>query len=199
MTAALILAAGRSSRMGRPKAFLPHRQPGVTFLGHLIWSASRGGADSIHVVGRVGDTALRQAAAEAGAHYIENPRPDGGQLSSILSGIDGIPDSDVRSILLLPVDIPLVSAEVIAAVLEAAGRSTKPIVRTSHRGRHGHPVLFKPAVFGELRRVDPAIGARAVVRADPARVLDVEVDEAGVLDDVDTPADYLRLFGRPLP
>ena len=199
MTVALILAAGRSSRMGRAKAFLPHREPGITFVGHLLSSAAASGVDSIHVVGRVEDTALRKAAVEAGAGYIENPHPDRGPLSSIIAGLDRMPDDRTKAILLLPVDIPLVTAGVIRAVLMAAEGSTKPIVRTSYRGRHGHPVLFKRALFGELRQADPAIGARAVVRADAARVLDLDVDDAGVLEDVDTPEDYERLFGRPLP
>jgi molybdenum cofactor cytidylyltransferase len=71
-------------------------------------------------------------------------------------------------------------------------------VRASYRGVHGHPVLFKRAVFDELRAADPHVGARAVVRADPARVRDVEVNDRGVTLDIDTPEDYFRAFGQPL-
>ena len=184
--------------MGRPKAFLPHRLAGVTFLDHLISSARTGGIEIIHVVGRKGDTALRQAAVEAGAGYVENADSERGQLSSVVTGLEHIPDPAVGSILLLPVDIPLVTPAVVAAVLAAARRSSAVIVRATHSGRHGHPVLFKRAVFDELRHADAAIGARAVVRADPSRVLDVEVDDPGVLEDVDTPQDYERVFGRRL-
>ena len=198
MTVALILAAGRSSRMGRPKAFLPHRLADVTFLDYLISSARSGGAETIYVIGTKGDQALRQAAIAAGATYVENADADRGQLSSIVTGIDHIPDPGAGSILLLPVDIPLVTPAVVGAVLAAATDSAAAIVRAVHSGRHGHPVLFKRAVFDELRHADPAIGARAVVRADPTRVIDVEVDDPGVLEDVDTPQDYERVFGRRL-
>ena len=184
--------------MGRAKAFLPHRLPGVTFLDYLASSARTGGAEIVYVIGRKGDSPLRQAAVEAGAEFVDNADPDRGQLSSIVTGIEHIPDRRVGSILLLPVDIPLVTPAVVTAVLAAARRSPAAIVRAAHRGRHGHPVLFKRAVFEELRLADPAIGARAVVRADPTRVLDVEVDDPGVLEDVDTPLDYERIFGRPL-
>ena len=64
---------------------------------------------------------------------------------------------------------------------------------------HGHPVLFKREVFAELRAADSAVGAKAVVRANAARVLDVEVDDPGVTIDVDTPADYERFFHRQAP
>jgi CTP:molybdopterin cytidylyltransferase MocA len=56
-------------------------------------------------------------------------------------------------------------------------------------------VLFKREVFDGLRTADPRLGARAVVRADPARVLDVDVGDPGVIVDIDTPEDYARLFG----
>jgi molybdenum cofactor cytidylyltransferase len=56
-------------------------------------------------------------------------------------------------------------------------------------------VLFKRAVFDELRAADPDVGARAVVRADRSRVRDVEVDDPGVALDIDTPDDYFRAFG----
>jgi len=59
-------------------------------------------------------------------------------------------------------------------------------------------VLFTRVVFDELRRADSSTGARSVVRADPGRVRDVEVGEAGVTIDIDTPDDYLRAFGRRL-
>ncbi|HXG55244.1 MAG TPA: hypothetical protein VNJ03_07665, partial [Vicinamibacterales bacterium] len=72
------------------------------------------------------------------------------------------------------------------------------ILRATHANRHGHPVLFMREVFEELRKADPSVGAKAILRSRPDRVLNVEVDEAGVIMDVDTPADYERLFGRTL-
>jgi molybdenum cofactor cytidylyltransferase len=102
----------------------------------------------------------------------------------------------VDAVVLLPVDVPLVTSAVIRALVEAAASTTASIVRATHRGRHGHPVLFKRAVFPELLGADEAVGARAVVRADPTRVLNVETGESGVLVDIDTPEDYARIFGH---
>lgn len=75
------------------------------------------------------------------------------------------------------------------------GAPGQPVSLPRPAGRHGHPVLFGRALFDELRRADPDVGARAVVRAEPGRVLDVEIDAPGVLRDVDWPSDYAALFG----
>lgn len=198
MAAGLILAAGESSRMGRPKAFLRHELTGTTFLEHLAAEAAAAGLAPVLVVGRAGDAGLEQAAAAAGARFVANPRAADGQLSSILAGLDAVEPDRVEAVVVMPVDVPLVTAATIRALLDAAGAEGVRIARAAHGGRHGHPVLFTRAVFDELRRADPSAGARAVVRADPGRVRDVEVADAGVTIDIDTPDDYFRVFGRRL-
>ena len=75
------------------------------------------------------------------------------------------------------------------------GLMAAPIVRATHHGRHGHPVIFARAVFDELRHADPAAGAKSVLRAHEAAIVNVEVEDPGVVTDVDTPEDYARLFG----
>jgi molybdenum cofactor cytidylyltransferase len=196
MVAGVILAGGRSARMGRPKALLRQTFSHDTFVGHLIRASRIAGLNPIFVVGR---SARDDVAAEVNRHGaipLVNGDADRGQLSSILVGLEAAEAIDASGILVMPVDVPLLSAQVLSAVLAAAETSEAQIVRATHAGRHGHPVLFKPEVFDELRAADPMIGARAVVRADPSRIRDVEVDEAGVTMDVDTPEDYRRLFGR---
>jgi molybdenum cofactor cytidylyltransferase len=94
-----------------------------------------------------------------------------------------------------PVDLPLVSPATVRAVVEAWERTGAPVVRPSYRGRHGHPVLFDARVFQELRAADLSAGARVVVRAHAAESCDVETDDIGALEDIDTPDDYFRVFG----
>lgn len=198
MTGALILAAGRGSRMGRPKGLLPHPPTGRTFLGHLVDCVHSAGLTAVAVVGRSGDEGLRRETEAAGVRFVVNHQPDDGQLSSLLAGLDALDASGVSGLLVLPVDVPHITPGVVDTLLAAAARTPAVIVRAAYGGRHGHPVLFKQAVFDELRRADPSVGARAVVRADPQRVLDVETGDPGVLADVDTPEDYERIFGRTL-
>jgi molybdenum cofactor cytidylyltransferase len=191
-TAALILAAGASSRMGRPKALLYHPVSGLTFIRHLIGVFGAGGAAPVVVVTRPDDIELARQVVEAKGVVAENADPTRGQLSSLQTGVTLIEGTGCAGVLMTPVDLPLISSDVIARLIAAAGTGS-PIVRPTWRGRGGHPVYFGSTLFGELLRADPAIGARGVVRADPGRVLDLEVGDPGILIDVDTPEDYQRL------
>jgi molybdenum cofactor cytidylyltransferase len=198
MVAAVILAAGRSSRMGRPKAQLRYVPTDDTFGGHLIRTAREARLDPIFVVLADRSTALSAEVERHGATTLLNEAPDRGQLSSILVGLDAADAAGASAVMIMPVDVPLLSPAVLEAVLAASAAEDAQIVRATHGGQHGHPVLFKRSVFDELRAADPSIGARAVVRANPARVRDVEVNEPGVTLDIDTPEDYRRAFGRDL-
>ena len=198
MVAGVILAAGRSSRMGRSKALLRQIQSGHSFVSHLIKVAGGAGLSPILVVGRPEDAELRSAIGGTAAVFIPNPDADRGQLSSLLAGLAAAEGAGADGVMVMPVDVPLISTGALTSLLRAAESPRARIVRAAYQGRHGHPVLFTRSVFEELRAADPAEGARAVVRAHPSRVVDVEVADAGVTLDIDTPADYLRAFGRKL-
>ena len=198
MTAGVILAAGRSARMGRPKGLLRHVPTGDTFVSYLVGTARTVNLDPVFVVGRAADDALAAEVRRSGASLLVNGDPDRGQLSSILVGLDAAQRAGADALVVMPVDVPLLTSAVLHAVIAAAATTDAAIVRACHRGRHGHPVLFKREVFDELRSADLSIGARAVVRADPRRVKDVEVDDPGVTFDIDTPDDYRRAFGVEL-
>lgn len=184
--------------MGRSKPLLPHGNvSGLTFVAHLVEVARAAGLNPIVVVGRPEDELLRAEVARHRADFVENPRAESGQLSSLQAGLSALEaDPAIAGVMAMPADVPLVDRDVIERLLRAAAASPALILRAAHDGRHGHPVLFTRAVFDELHAADPAVGARAVVRADPGRVEDVEVGAPGVTFDVDTPDDYLRAFGR---
>jgi CTP:molybdopterin cytidylyltransferase MocA len=196
MTAGIILAAGRSSRMGRAKALLPSLD-GRTFVHRLARAFREGGLSDTIVIGRPEDEALRAEVATIGGavRFVANPGADAGQLSSLLAGLREADAPGVRAVVVAPVDAPLITAGTVATLLAVFDSTRAPIVRAVHGGRHGHPVLFSRAVFDELRRADPAIGARAVLRTHERAIINVEVDDPGVVGDVDTPEDYARLFG----
>ena len=201
MLAVLILAAGRSIRMGRSKPLLPHgTTPDQTFVSHLVQVARTAGISDIYVIGRSDDIDLRAEVEKVAATFITNPRPDEGQLSSLQAGLsaaEAAAGGGLTAVMVMPADVPLLEVRSLDRLLAAASASTATILRATYRRRHGHPVIFKRPVFAELHAADPEVGARAVVRADPARVEDVEVEDAGVTIDVDTPDDYVRAFGRP--
>jgi molybdenum cofactor cytidylyltransferase len=196
MVPGVILAAGRSSRMGRAKALLPCGPGGETFVRRLARALHDGGVQQVLIVGRSDDEALREevAAMPLAARFVENPGADAGQLSSVLAGLDAAAAPGTLGLLVTPVDAPLVTAATVATLLAVFSSTGAPIVRAVYRGRHGHPVVFSRDVFDGLRRADPGVGAKAVLRAHA--IVNVDVDDAGVVGDVDTPEDYRALFGR---
>ena len=196
MIPVVILAAGRSERMRRSKALLPIGESGDTFIARLISTFRSADSDDVIVVLRPDDVLLRTAVEHDAARIVENPDADRGQLSSVITGLDAVDRPGVNAILVMPVDIPLVRVETIRAVKAAFLASAAPVARAVHEGRHGHPVIFARRVFDELRRADPHTGARAVVRAHAHDLLNVEVDDPGILRDVDTPDDYDQMTPR---
>ena len=191
MIPAIVLAAGASSRMGRPKALL--RIGGDTFIRRILRALREGGAgETVVVVRPHADEVLREIAEVNLGRAVENPDPGRGQLSSLLSGLAAVEGPGVSAVLVTLVDVPLVRPDTVATLLARAAGSRADVLRPVHRGRHGHPVIFRSAVFDALRAADPATGAKAVMRGYP--VEDVEVEDGGVTEDVDTPADYDRLI-----
>lgn len=190
MVPAIVLAAGASSRMGAPKALL--RIGDDTFLRRILGVLRDAGLQAAVVVVRPGQDAVAAEVEAAGfGRIVENPRPDEGQLSSLITGLDAIDGPDVDGALVTLVDVPGISAAVVSALLTRMQTSRAPVIRAAHNGSHGHPVIFRRSLFGRLRQADPNVGAKAVMRA--VDVDDVEVHEPGVTRDVDTPADYERL------
>lgn len=195
MTPGIVLAAGSSTRMGRAKALLASGDR--PFVRRILDTLEAGGIANRLVVVRPGDRALVATIEAAGARAISNPRADEGQLSSLIAGLDAADTDGVDAVLVTLVDVPLLDSSTVRDLLARAAMSSAPIVRAVYRGRHGHPVIFKRATFAALRGADPAVGAKAVVRANV--VEDVEIDDPGVVEDVDTPSDYERLFGPTPP
>jgi molybdenum cofactor cytidylyltransferase len=93
------------------------------------------------------------------------------------------------------VDVPLVRAATVEALVEAWRQTGAPIVRPAIGERHGHPVIFDRATFAALRSAPLAVGAKAVIARFRPQVVDLPTDDAGTLRDVDTPDDYAALFG----
>ncbi len=190
---AIILAAGDSTRMGRPKALLADPD-GRPFAARLVRTFAAAGVDDVIVVTGRDHAAVADAlAAEplpVRPALVNNPDPSRGQLSSLLVGLEAAAARGADAVLVTLVDVPMVRASTIRAVIDAWTDGRAPIVRPAMGDRHGHPVLFDRAVFDDLRRAPLADGAKTVVRARGAAVVDVPVDDEGCLADVDTPDDY---------
>jgi molybdenum cofactor cytidylyltransferase len=184
--------------MGRSKALLPFDASGATFLDRIAASMRDGGVEDILVIGRPDDVELARAVMQSrvAVRFVANPHHERGQLTSIVAAVNVVDHPGVRGLLVIPVDMPLVRPETFAAVLRASTAHAGAIVRATCGGRHGHPVIFDRGSFEALRHADPSVGAKAVLQASVDRVLNVEVEDEGVLRDVDNAEDYTKIFGR---
>jgi molybdenum cofactor cytidylyltransferase len=185
--------------MGRPKALLP-LSDGDTFVARLVTTFAQAGADDIVVVLGAHADAIAASVSRLPvlARTVANPEYERGQLSSLVAGLDFVDRPGVRAVLVMPVDMPLVTPRTVRAVIDACRATSRRIVRPIVGDRHGHPVAFDRSLFDELRAADLARGARAVIGAHEADVLDVPVGDAGAIEDIDTPEDYERHTGLRL-
>ena len=202
MLAAIILAAGESTRMGTPKAVLPDPD-GRPFVARLVRAFAAAHIDDVVIVTGSQHAAIVAAVAAdrppVTPIFVRNPEPSRGQVSSLWVGLDAAEQPGLEGVLVTPVDIPMVRPATIRQVIEAWEGTRAPVVRPAIGQRHGHPVLFDRTVFDALRQAPLAEGARVVVHAHADRVVNVQVDDEGCCVDVDTPADYeavLRTSGR---
>ncbi len=186
----VVLSAGASSRMGRPKALLGF--DGKVCL-ELALEAVRGHDRPIVVLGPDGDAILARVPLD-GARVVRNPDVDSGQTSSLRVALASLP-AEAEAFFFMPVDHPLVRDVEVARVVDAYRANADParsIFIPSHCHRRGHPVLCRREIAAEFLGLNPGEPARDVIRRDPGRILHVEDPEAYVLMDMDTPEDYVR-------
>ena len=187
-TGAVIVAAGLSSRM---KEFKPMLCLGEkTVIEHTIGALREAGVAPITVVvGYKGDV-LRRHLSGSGVRFAENPRyAQTKMFDSILIGL-----SDTRGrcdrVFLMPADVPLVRTETLLALLGTEG----PLVRPVYGGKGGHPLLADTALFPALKQHNGEGGLRGAIEAMHIPMVNVPVDDEGILLDADTPADYKKLI-----
>ncbi|MBF0549149.1 MAG: nucleotidyltransferase family protein [Deltaproteobacteria bacterium] len=187
--AALILAAGYSSRMGALKPLLPLGQS--TALEEGVRRFRRAGIADIRVVTghRAGEIA--PVLDRLGVRQVFNPEYDKGMFSSIRAGL-GTFGPDTEAFFLLPVDIPLIRPGTIAALVQAHSRHQVDVIYPCFEGRRGHPPLISMSCVADLPP-DQAGGLRAFLAQHDGPVLDLEVLDEFILNDFDTPEDYHRL------
>lgn len=195
MIPALVLAAGRSSRMGRPKATLP-LEGSDTFLTRIVRTFLDAGVDDVVVVVGTDADAIVASFAPSGlpARFVVNRDPDLGQLSSLVAGLGVVDRPGVVAALVTLVDVPLVSAATVRAVVERYRATHVPVVRPTSGARHGHPLLVDRALFDAFRSAEASDGAKPIVRAHATPQGDLPIDDEGAFRDIDTRDEYEALI-----
>jgi len=178
--------------MGRPKGLL--RVGGESFLKRTIGALREGGCAPVLVVVAEGEHDLAAEAAQAGARVLTNAEPGEGPITSLRLALAALGRA-VPGFAYLPVDHPMVLPATVARLLEAARIAGAPLTIPVYRGKRGHPAVFGAALFAELE--DPRLqgGARSVVHRHLEDALKLDVDDSGVLVDIDTPDAYRRVAG----
>jgi molybdenum cofactor cytidylyltransferase len=193
LLAAVILSAGASSRMGRPKALLPYREG--TFLEHLIQVTRHPRIGVTRVVLGAGAEVIRTMAKLDPSIVVLNPDWEQGQLSSICTGVRSLDGIDTDGMVLCPVDHPLVSAQLVSELVDRFYQERKAIVLPTFKGRRGHPAIFSSALYSELLAAPADKGARVVVWEHAADVVEVPTDEEGVVLNLNDPEMLKRALG----
>ena len=184
---AVVTAAGSAERFGGKK--LLTQIDGEPLLDHTIDALLDGGvAEVIVVVGKDDRAELERdvnAMLDPRVRAVENPDPSRGMFSSIQ---EGVAQAQGDAILVMPGDMPFVSPETVRAVIAAYERKPS-IVSPRYRGKRGHPVALPASLRDEIRAADPRATLHDVIHAHADIRVDVDVDDAGIIRDVDRPED----------
>ena len=189
MIAAVVLSAGESSRMGRPKALLPI--DGQTFIERIVGALKRGGLERIVVVLGFDAEEMRKEIEHLPVEIVVNPAYQRGQLSSLQSALRHLAGAtNCDGVMVHLVDHPYVDAKLIDLMLRRFSETKSLIVVPRHQGKRGHPVIFSRALFSELLNAPMAEGAKAVVNAHRDETLEIDTEDVGITLDIDTPELY---------
>jgi len=191
--AAVVLAAGASRRLGRPKALLPlGGRPVLERVVRAIVAA--GVTEGVVVVGGTDEGAIRGAADPSPLAWVRNPDPDAGRLGSLRVGWEAVGPG--RDVLLWPVDRPLAGEDVVREVLAARGDAGERFtVSPVSGGRGGHPVLLAAALREAILLAAPDRNLRTLLAATGARRIEVPTGDPGIHVNLDT-EDDVRKLGR---
>jgi CTP:molybdopterin cytidylyltransferase MocA len=189
MIAAVVLSAGESSRMGRPKALLPI--DGQTFIERIVGALKRTAVGKIVIVIGHNAAELKPRIEHLPAEILINPDYKSGQLSSLQVAVRSLQNNvKCDGMLVHLVDHPYLDASLVDEMIRRFYESKKRIIVPRCHGKRGHPVLFSRALFGELLDAPMDQGAKAVVNAHGNATLEMETDEMGITVDIDTPELY---------
>lgn len=193
--AAIVLAAGLSTRMGTPKPLLPW--DGRTLVEYQVAQLVTAGVSQVIVVTGHAAAEVERALVGSGARVVHNPRYAEGRAGSVRVGAAAVREP-VAAVLTLNVDQPR-PAELIRAIVSAHLSGNAAVTVPVWSGRRGHPAVFAGALLPELRAVtEEGEGLRAVRRAHAAETREVDFGDPRVLVDINTPESYRearRLFG----
>jgi len=183
----IILAAGSSRRMGTQKLLMPYSDSTIieTVVGHVLNSS----IENIIVVLGANADEIKEATGHLPVKFCINHNHEEGMLSSVICGFNALPDEADVALLFLG-DQPDIPSRITNSILAAYNDSIHGIVIPVYNHRRGHPLLVDMKYRKEIRKLDLELGLRSLMHLFPEDVLEIEVDDPGILVDIDTREDY---------
>ena len=195
MIVAVVLSAGESSRMGRPKALLPI--DGQTFIEKIVAALKQTKVGKIIVILGHNARELQSKISHLPVEILINTDYKLGQLSSLQLAVRNLqPDLECDGMLVHLVDHPYLAPALVEEMIGRFYETKKRIIVPKFHGKRGHPVIFSNALFDEILKAPMEEGAKAVVNAHRAETLEIETEEEGIAVDIDTPELYQQHVRR---
>lgn len=192
MIAAVVLAGGTSTRLGTPKQLLPYREGVLTAAVVQALISSR--VDKTVVVLGHRAKEVREGLKQFPVDFVYNPDYAMGQSTSIKAGLTALGDTAEAALFALG-DQPLLQSSTVNKIIDGYRLSGKNMAAPFYRGQRGNPVLFDQKMFASLLTLSGDTGARKIIERCPRQLARVDVNDMGVIFDIDTWEDYRRLTG----
>lgn len=187
MVSAILLAAGESQRMGRPKQLLPFGSS--TILGKTIDNLLSSRADEVIVVLGTRAGAMKQVIAGRQVKVVVNPDYRKGMSASLIAGLERV-DSKAQWVMVALADQPLIDKDTYNRLIEGALGCDMGIILPTYRSKRGNPVIFSIKYKDELLGLEGDLGGREILRKHPDDILEVAVGSEGVTIDINNLDDY---------
>ena len=189
MICAMVLAAGRSRRMGVQKLLLPFGSK--TVITHIVDQLTESSVDEVHVVvGCQGKRVSRELSGRP-VSIVNNSNYKSGMLSSVRCGLHAMAQQ-CRAVLVALGDQPSVTTKLIDQMLQAFASTEKQILVPLYHGKRGHPIMFSADYREEILTHYDDVGLRGLLHAHKDDIFELPVTASGVLSDMDYPEDYQR-------
>lgn len=189
MISAMVLAAGRSRRMGTQKLLLPYR--GQPLVAQVVDELLRGPVEQVFVVLGKDGKSITEAIAGRHVHLVTNTHSEDEMLFSVRCGLIAMPRESAGTMVALG-DQPGITADVVTELVRSFHTTGRGIVVPTYKGKRGHPLLFAMHYRDEILTRYEGRGLRGLLETHPQEVFELEVATAGILEDIDLPEDYQR-------
>jgi len=193
MIAAIVLAAGISARMGKPKQTIP--VSGKPMLEKVLEIYRHAEVDMVVVVLGAHATQVKKGVKFQKETVVLNTLYRNGMSGSLRLGLRAVEEVADAVIVALG-DQPFLSPDTIKTLIQVHSRTKAPVVVPVYHGTRGNPVIFDKSLFPEIKRIRGDRGAKSVVERHRDSLQEVAVEDRGVLADIDTPSDYVKATSR---